>query len=133
MGHAGSLGNRIAKRNDCLRAAGRQAGDVHGRFRAVGRVGFVERRRLIRPAVLQSAFLASQRPVEAAADDRGRQAGLPAELGVQLVEDLGDQPPAMRVVAVAPPGCPERAGIVDGQIGASCAKRARIRGLGWCL
>ena len=79
----------------CRFASGRGTRDdthnAHGRFRSVGRVRFEERRRFIRPTVLQSPLLATQRVVEVAADDRGGQAGFPTELGIQLVEDLGDQ------------------------------------------
>ena len=80
---------------------GRDADDSHRVGWAVGRVCFVERRWFIRPTFLQSPFLASQHSVEVAADDWGGQSGFPAELGIQFIQDLGDQATAMRIVALA--------------------------------
>ena len=76
-----------------------------------------ERRWFIRPTVLQSPLLASQRMVEVAADDRRGQPGFPTELGIQLIEDLGDQLPAMGIVSVSTSGGPECARVFDRQVG----------------
>ena len=58
-----------------------------------------------------------QRMVEVAADDRRGQAGFPTELGIQFVENAGDQLPAMGIVPVSTPRGPECARVFDRQVG----------------
>ena len=97
-------------------STGRYANDSHSHCGSVGRVRFVERRRLIRPALLKSLLLALQRTVEAAANDRRGRAGDLTELGTQLIKYHGDQAQAMRIVPVMKPRHPKCARVVDRQV-----------------
>ena len=113
---------------------GRDAFDPRGRFRSVGRVRLEERRRFIRPPVLQSPLLATQRVVQVAADDRGGQAGFPTELGISVRRAPG------RSVARRWGSCWYRRraaqsapAYLTGRLAAWCAKRARMRAFGWFL
>ena len=109
-------------------AGDRNAIDPGGRFRSVGRVRLEERRRFIRPPVLQSLLLATQRVVEVTPDDRGGQAGFPTELSNQFVEHPGNQFSAMGIVLVSPSCGPECARVFDRQVGSLVRqKRAQIR------
>ncbi len=67
--------------------------------------------------LLQSPLLASQRMVEVAADDRCGQPGFPTELGIQFIENVGDQLAAMGIVSVSTSCGPECARVFDRQVG----------------